>query len=146
VSARVTRRGVTFLEISGLLGPDVGSPRQFTEHFFTFKASPACHPDERNHGLEADPLLVLLTWERDYSAVRRIDDGAMILRESTFDPLVAVRVVRLVALDLAEGGSRTSGEVIGSVGRADFAPFLTQRYDAPHEGLEVPRAGPRSPR
>ena len=54
------------------------------------------------------------------------------------DPLIDVPVKRLVRMELAEGGSRTRGEVLRSVPGEWLAPFLPQRYDDPQEGIDVP--------
>ena len=52
-----------------------------------------------------DVLVTLLTWERDYTSLTRIEDGQIILRESPYDPLVDVPVKRLIRMELAEGAS-----------------------------------------
>jgi acetoacetate decarboxylase len=141
VSAKVTRHGVTFLELDGTIGEDSESPKQFTEYFYCYKALPAAVAEgNENGGFDGDVLLTLLTWERDYDSVRKIDDGRIILRESARDPLIDVPVKRLVRMELAEGGSRTRGEVLRSVPGEWLAPFLPQRYDDPQEGIDVPLA------
>jgi acetoacetate decarboxylase len=138
VNAKVTRHGVTFLELDGKLGEPSDSPKQFTEYFYCYKALPAAAPDAtENGGFDGDVLLTLLTWERDYTSVRRIDDGRIILRESPRDPLIDVPVKRLLRMEFAEGSSRTGGEVLRSVPGEWLQPFLVQRYDDPQEGIEV---------
>jgi acetoacetate decarboxylase len=144
VSAAVTRHGITFLELEGTVGEDAG-PRQLTERFYCYKALPACRPETSdNGGFDGDVLLTRLTWEREYTSVRRIDGGRVILRESPFDPLIDVPVKRLVSMELAEGASRTNGDVLRVVPGEWLAPFLGQRYDEPHVGIEVPLASERS--
>ena len=146
VNAKVTRHGVTFLELDGKIGAPADSPKQFTEHFYCYKALPAAVPDTNdNGGFDREVLLTMLTWERDYSSVRQIEDGRIILRESARDPLVDVPVKRLLRMELAEGASRTGGEVLRSVPGEWLRPFLVQRYDDPQEGIEVALAseGPR---
>jgi len=139
VNAKVTRHGVTFLELGGEVGAPSDSPRQFTEYFYCYKALPAAVPeDNENGGFDGEVLLTLLTWERDYTSVKRIDDVGIILRESPRDPLIDVPVKRLLRMELAEGSSRTSGEVLRSVPGEWLRPFLVQRYDEPQEGIEVP--------
>jgi len=139
VNAKVTRHGVTFLELDGEVGEPSGSRRQFTEYFYCYKALPAAVPEDNdNGGFDGEVLLTLLTWERDYSSVKRIDDGRIILRESPYDPLIDVPVKRLLRMELAEGSSRTSGKVLRSVPGEWFRPFLVQRYDEPQEGIDIP--------
>ena len=138
VNAKVTRHGVTFLELDGKLGAPSDGPKQFTEHFYCYKALPAASPDaNENGGFDGDVLLTLLTWERDYRSVRRLEDSRIILRESPHDPLIDVPVKRLLRMELAEGASRTGGEVLRSVPGEWLQPFLVQRYDDPQEGIEV---------
>jgi acetoacetate decarboxylase len=138
VNAKVTRHGVTFLELKGTVGAPSSSPKRFTEYFYCYKALPAAVPeDNRNGGFDGDVLLTMLTWERDYSSVMQIDDGQVILRESARDPLVDVPVKRLIRMELTEGASRTSGKVLRSVPGDWLAPFIAQRYDDPQEGIEV---------
>lgn len=141
VNAKVTRHGVTFLELDGKIGAASDSPKQFTEYFYCFKALPAAVPEDNvNGGFDGDVLLTMLTWERDYSSVREIEDGQVILRESARDPLVDVPVKRLIRMELVEGASRTSGRVLRSVPGEWLAPFIAQRYDEPQEGVEIPLA------
>jgi acetoacetate decarboxylase len=141
VNAKVTRHGVTFLELDGTIGGEADSPKEFTEYFYCYKALPAAVADgNQNGGFDGEVLLTLLTWERNYDAVRTIDDGRIILRESPYDPLIDVPVKRLLRMELAEGGSRTRGEVLRSVPGEWLAPFLSQRYDDPQEGIDVPLA------
>ena len=140
VGASVRRHGVTCLELAGRGGGDAGRPLQFTEHFYCYKALPACRPDADNGGFDGDVFLTRLVWERDYTSRRAVLDGAITLRESAHDPLVDVPVKRLVHMELAEGGSKTSGDVVARVPGAWLAPFLVQRYDDPGPGIEVPLA------
>jgi acetoacetate decarboxylase len=138
VNAKVTRHGVTFLELDGTIGEAADSPKQFTEYFYCYKALPAAVLDSNdNGGFDGDVLLTMLTWERDYDSVRQIEDGQIILRESPRDPLVDVPVKRLIRMELAEGASRTGGEVLRSVPGEWLQPFLVQRYDEPQEGIEI---------
>jgi acetoacetate decarboxylase len=141
VNARVTRHGITFLELDGTVGPETSAPKRFTEYFYCYKALPAASTDNTdNGGFDGEVLLTLLTWERDYTSVKRIENGRIILRESPHDPLIDVPVKRLIRMELAEGATRTRGEVLRTVPGEWLAPFLVQRYDDPHEGIQVPLA------
>jgi acetoacetate decarboxylase len=138
VNAKVTRHGVTFLELDGKIGAPSDSPKQFTELFYCYKALPAAVPDANdNGGFDGEVLLTMLTWERDYTSVRQVEDGQIILRESARDPLVDVPVKRLLRMEFAEGASRTGGEVLRSVPGEWLQPFLVQRYDEPQTGIEI---------
>ncbi len=138
VNAQVIRHGIPFLELEGSLGPETDSPKQFTEHFYCYKALPSCRPEaSTNGGFDGEVLLTRLDWERDYRSVRRIDDPRIVLRESPYDPLVDVPVKRIVRMELVEGATRTSGTVLRTVPGEWLAPFLVQRYDEPQVGIEL---------
>jgi len=139
VNAKVTRHGVTFLELDGKLGEPSDSPKQFTEYFYCYKALPAAVPESNeNGGFDGEVLLTMLSWERDYSSLRHIEEGRIILREAPHDPLIDVPVKRLLRMEFAEGASRTGGEVLRSVPGEWLQPFLVQRYDEPQLGIDVP--------
>lgn len=141
VNAKVTRHGITFLELDGRVGAETEGPKQFTEYFYCYKALPAAVPEgNENGGFDGEVLLTMLTWERDYRSVRRVEDARIILRESARDPLIDVPVKRLIRMELAEGASRTRGEVLRSVPGEWLAPYIVQRYDEPQEGIDVPLA------
>ena len=141
MNAKVTRHGIAFLELDGAIGDEADSPKEFTEYFYCYKALPAAVAEgNQNGGFDGEVLLTLLTWERNYDSIRTIDDGRIILRESPHDPLIDVPVKRLIRMELAEGGSRTRGEVLRSVPGEWLAPFLSQRYDDPQDGIHVPLA------
>jgi acetoacetate decarboxylase len=147
VNAQVRRRGVTFLELDGVVGDDSGGATQFTEHFYCYKAMPACQPEQNgNGGFDGDVLLTRLIWERDYTRVRRVEEGRVILRESPHDPLVDVPVLRVLSMELAEGSTQTRGEVVRSVPGEWLAPFLAQRYDDPQVGVEIALAADEASR
>ena len=138
VNAKVTRHGVTFLELDGTIGEESDKPKQFTECFYCYKALPAAVPETSdNGGFDGNVLLTMLTWERSYTSVRKVRDGRIILRESPHDPLIDVPVKRLLWMELAEGASKTRGEVLREVPGEWLQPFLVQRYDEPQEGIEV---------
>lgn len=138
VNAQVSRHGVTFLELDGRVGAPKDAPLAFTEHFYCYKALPSCRPEaSENGGFDGEVLLTLLTWEREYTSLRTVHDGRITLRESPFDPLIDVPVKRLVHMELAEGTTRTRGEVLRTVPGAWLAPFIGQRYDEPQVGIEL---------
>jgi acetoacetate decarboxylase len=138
VNAQVTRHGVTFLELDGTVSATSDGPKALTEYFYCYKALPSCVPAEStNGGFDGDVLLTLLTWERNYTSVRRIDNGQVILRESARDPLIDVPVKRLLRMEYVEGSSKTRGDVLRSVPGEWLAPFLVQRYDDPQVGIEI---------
>lgn len=133
VSARVTRMGVTYLEVAGTLGESLGS-RSFTEYGYCVKAFPSC---ERGKGFDQEPLLVRLAWKHAHERVQRVT-GALTLRESPFDPVADLPVRKLVTLEYEVGRSESNGQVLRSIPGEWLVPVLHQRYDDPAaEGIEV---------
>jgi len=147
VNGQVARHGVTFLELGGVLGAETAGPKEFTEYFYCFKALPACRPESNeNGGFDGDVLLTRLTWERNYTSVRTVENGQIILRDSAHDPLVDVPVKRIVSMEFAQGTTRTSGDVVRAVPGEWLAPYLVQRYDEVQQGIELALASElRSP-
>lgn len=133
VAARVTRMGISYLEVEGTLGESLGA-RDFSETAYCVKAFPAC---ERGKGFDQEPLLVRLNWHHQQSAVRRVS-GALTLRESPFDPVADLPVRRLVRLEYEVGRTRSNGEVLRPIPGEWLLPFLHGRYDDPaNQGIDV---------
>jgi len=134
VSASVTRMGVAYLAASGQLGADLG-PRERVEHAFCVKALPAC---EKGRGLDGEPLLVQLEWRHRHERVRRVEGGALALRESPFDPVADLPLRRLVRMEYEEGTTQSNGRVLRALPAEWVLPVLHQRYDEPGvEGVEI---------
>jgi acetoacetate decarboxylase len=134
VTATVERMGTVYLEARGRLGASL-PPRRFTEAAYCFKALPSCEPER---DLDADPLLVRLEWRHDHTAVHRVDDGELLLRESPFDPVADLPLRRLVTFEYEEGTTESNGRVLRSVPGEWLLPFLHQRYDEPAtQGIEI---------
>ncbi|MEM7136544.1 MAG: acetoacetate decarboxylase family protein [Myxococcota bacterium] len=142
VNAKVSRHGITFLELDGTVGEPSDSKRAFVEHFFCYKALPAI---DGAGGFDGEVFLTQLNWERNYDRIRRIDGGQIILRESMFDPLIDVPVRRIVSMEFAEGASVTSGEILRTVPGEWLEPFLVQRYDDPTRGTDIALASESEP-
>ena len=133
VSARVTRMGIPYLEVEGALGAPLPA-RDFTEHAFCVKAFPSC---EKGRGFDQEPLLVQLDWHHRHETVRTVD-GALVLRESPFDPVADLPVRRLVSIQYEVGRTESNGRVLRPIPGEWLLPFLHQRYDDPAtEGVEV---------
>jgi acetoacetate decarboxylase len=133
VAARVTRMGVTYLEVEGTLGESLG-PRDFTETAYCVKAFPSC---EKGKGFDQEPLLVRLEWRHSQQRVQRVA-GALTLRESPFDPVVDLPVRKLVRLEYEVGRTESNGTVLRAIPGEWLLPFFHQRYDDPTaEGIDV---------
>lgn len=134
VWARVTRMGIPYLELRGVVRESLPA-REFSEFGYCFKALPSC---EKGGGFDGDPLLVRLEWKHAHELVNRVE-GEVILRESPFDPVIDLPVRRLVRFEYEEGASQSNGRVLRSVPGEWLLPFLHQRYDDPGaRGIEIP--------
>lgn len=134
VVGKVSRMGTTYIELRGRVGADAG-PRQIVDHSYCFKALPSC---EQGKAFDYDPLLVRLEWRHDQEAVHPIGSGAILLRDSVFDPVADLPVRRIVRMEYEVGRTRSNGTVLRSVPGDWLLPFLHQRYDdVSGDGVEV---------
>ncbi len=124
IVAKVTRMGVTYLELRGTLGKSLGA-QEFTDYAYCYKALPSI---EKGKGFDGDPLLVRLEWKQHLREAQAVE-GEVILRESNFDPVVDLPVKRLVKLQYDEGTSESGGQILRSVPGDWLLPFIHQRYD-----------------
>ncbi len=124
VRGAFSRMGITFVEINGTvtgeapLTPD----RRRTDFYFKFLLDPS------GKGFDSDPWLVHCHREEKTRAVWNVD-GEIILRESKFDPVVDLPVLRVRFIEFAERSSSQRGELIGTVPGEWVRPFVHQRYD-----------------
>lgn len=134
VRATVTRHGITFFEIDGMIGQDLGKPQPFEEYFYCYKGLPSITtPGE----FDGDVWLTRLDWKRDYSAQHSFD-GTVRFVESAYDPLVDVPIRKIVSMDYVEGSTNTSGRLLQKVPGDVIRPFWGQRDDTPRNpGIEI---------
>lgn len=133
IAARVSRMGMTYVEVRGKRTQSLG-PRELVEHAFCFKAFPSC---EKGKSFDNDPLLVQLEWRHKHDAVRRME-GEVVLTDSPLDPVADIPVRRLIGMEYEEGGTHSNGKVLCSVPGESLLPFLHQRYDdTSGDGIEV---------
>lgn len=133
VKASVTREGVTYIEASGIVGPDKG-PREYTQHCYCFKVLPSCEPGK---DFDVDPLLMRLEWRQSHTAAADVT-GEIQLHDSMTDPVADLPIRKIVSFEYDEGTALSSGKVLRSVPGEALKPFLHQRYDDPFTvGIEV---------
>jgi len=133
VAAKVSRMGMTYLEMSGNLGASLGS-RELVEHAYCFKAFPSC---EQGKSFDYEPLLVRLEWRHQHDEVRQMG-GEVVLTDSPLDPVADLPVQRLLRMEYEVGRTQSNGVVVRSVPGESLLPFLHQRYDdTSGEGIEV---------
>jgi acetoacetate decarboxylase len=124
VAGRISRLGVTFIELAGTVVEALDLPGEQHRVDFYFKFLPA--PDGK--GFDAEPSLVYCRRAETARSLERVE-GEVILRESRSDPVVDLPVRRLVSLTLSERRSVQTGEIVTKVPGEWLAPYAHQRYD-----------------
>lgn len=124
VTGRVTRMGITFVEVTGTVGPALDLPDDQERVDFYFKFLPA--PDGK--GFDAEPSLVYCHRTETYRTLADVD-GAVTLTDSRFDPVADLPVRRLVSLTLSERRAVQRGEIVTRVPADWLLPYVHQRYD-----------------
>jgi acetoacetate decarboxylase len=124
VHASFARMGVTFVEINGqVTGPLELTPDR-TRTSFYFKFLPA--PDGK--GFDAEPSLVYCRRAEKTRSVEGIESD-IVLRESRFDPVIDLPVLKIRSIEIAERSSSQTGEIVTRVPGEWLAPYVHQRYD-----------------
>jgi len=138
VRARLTRHGVSFVEVRGRVGGTLPLPEPSEKLDFYFKFLPAVDGAGLDGtGFDLDPVLVhCLRRER----VRRLErvDGEVLLRESPYDPVADLPVLRLLEISVGEKTSDQRGRVVERVSPRALRPYLHQRYDDVQQLLDQP--------
>jgi acetoacetate decarboxylase len=124
VTGRISRLGVTFVEITGRVGDELALPPERERVDFYFKFLPA--PDGK--GFDGDPALVYCHRTEAARSLHAVD-GEVVLRESRFDPVADLPVRRLVSLTLSERRAVQTGEIVERVPADWLLPYAHQRYD-----------------
>ncbi|MBC3841739.1 acetoacetate decarboxylase family protein [Streptacidiphilus sp. 4-A2] len=133
VRARLARHGISFAEVRGRVAGELPLPEPAEKLDFYFKFLPAVD----GSGFDLDPVLVhCLRKER----VRRLErvDGEVLLRESPFDPVADLPVLRLLEITIGEKTSDQRGRVVERVSAQALLPYIHQRYDDPQQLLDAP--------
>jgi acetoacetate decarboxylase len=124
VTGAFRRMGSTFVEISGAIEAEVEPVPERTRTSFYLKFLPS----PSGKGFDGDPLLVHVR-RRERTRRQWKVRGGIVLRESRFDPVVDLPVLRIRDIELAERASTQSGEVMARLPGDWVAPFVHQRYD-----------------
>ncbi|MFI9805509.1 acetoacetate decarboxylase family protein [Streptomyces sp. NPDC052301] len=138
VRAAMTRHGITFVEVRGTVAGELTPPEPSRKTDFYFKFLPAVD----GSGFDTDPLLVHCV---RHERVRRLErvTGDVLLRESPYDPVADLPVLRLREITLGEKTSDQSGRVAERVDAQALLPYVHQRYDDPLQVLDAPPEGSR---
>jgi acetoacetate decarboxylase len=124
VRGHFTRMGTTFVEITGQVTGELEPTPPTTRYSFYLKFLPS----PTGKGFDGEPMLVHCRRDEKTKARWNVD-GEVILRESRFDPVVDLPVLKLRSIELAERSSVQTGEVVTEVPADWVTPYVHQRYD-----------------
>lgn len=123
VEGRITRQGVTFIEITGQVTGDLPVPGPYPARQFWFKFMPAVD----GTGFDGGPLLVRMEQVRKPERIERID-GDLVLRDLAGCPVVDLPVRELVSVQWVRRSSENIPKIVGPVDPVGFAPYSMIRY------------------
>ncbi|MGW4564280.1 acetoacetate decarboxylase family protein [Streptomyces sp. NPDC004561] len=138
VRASLTRHGVTFVEVCGTVAGDLPLPEPARRTDFYFKFLPAVD----GSGFDTDPVLVHCVRHEKVRRLERVT-GEVVLRESPYDPVADLPVLRPPEIIVGEKTSDQSGRVVERVDAQALLPYVHQRYDDPLQVLDAPPEGSR---
>jgi acetoacetate decarboxylase len=124
VRGHFTRMGTTFVEITGTITGEIEPTPQATRTSFYIKLLPS----PTGKGFDGEPMLVYCRRDEKTKTLWGVD-GEVILRDSRFDPVADLPVVRLRSIELGERSSVQTGEVVASLPADWVTPYVHQRYD-----------------
>ncbi|MFI8240078.1 acetoacetate decarboxylase family protein [Streptomyces sp. NPDC085866] len=138
VRAALARHGIAFVEVRGAVSGELPLPEPSRKTDFYFKFLPAVD----GSGFDGDPVLVHCV---RYEKVRRLErvTGDVVLRESGYDPVADLPVLRLREITVGEKTSDQSGRVVERVDAQALLPYVHQRYDDPLQVHDGPPEGSR---
>ncbi|MFE4967541.1 acetoacetate decarboxylase family protein [Streptomyces sp. NPDC056660] len=136
VRAALARHGVAFVEVRGTVGAPLPLPAPAPKTDFYFKFLPAVD----GSGFDGDPLLVHCVREEKVRRLERVT-GEVILRESAYDPVADLPVLRLLDITLGEKTSDQRGRVAERVDPQALLPYVHQRYDDARQIVDAPPEG-----
>jgi acetoacetate decarboxylase len=123
VEGRITRDGVTFIEVIGDIAESLPVPAPYPARQFWIKFLPAVSGD----GFDAGPFLVRLEQVRKPQSIERID-GKLELRDVDTAPVVDLPVLEIESMHWTVRSSDNQPHVVGEIDGAAFAPFVAARY------------------
>ena len=124
VEARVTRNGVTLIEIVGdVTDPvEVPPPTQHSEWWIKFS------PSVRGEGFDAGPWLVKAHGNQRTHSLENID-GKIVLGDSASDPVADLPVRELVSIQWRVYDGDHTVELASEIDAEGIKPFMHGRYD-----------------
>jgi acetoacetate decarboxylase len=123
VEGRITRDGVTFIEVVGDVAETLPTPDPYPARQFWFKFLPAVD----GNGFDAGPFLVRLEQMRKPQSIERIE-GKLELRDCASAPVVDLPVLETVSMQWVVRSRQNTPRLVGQVDPDAFAPFVAARY------------------
>ncbi|MEU7408296.1 acetoacetate decarboxylase family protein [Streptomyces sp. NPDC042638] len=136
VRASMARHGIAFVEIRGAASGPLPLPEPARRTDFYFKFLPAVD----GSGFDGEPVLVHCVRHEKVRRLERVT-GDVVLRESLYDPVADLPVLRLLEITVGEKTSDQSGRVAERVDAQALLPYVHQRYDDPLQAHDGPPAG-----
>lgn len=136
VRASLARHGIAFVEIRGAVSGALPLPEPSRKTDFYFKFLPAVD----GSGFDGDPVLVHCVRNEKVRRLERVT-GDVVLRESMYDPVADLPVLRLLEITVGEKTSDQSGRVAERVDARALLPYIHQRYDDPLQAHDAPPEG-----
>lgn len=124
VHGHYERLGIRFLEVNGTVTGELPLTPEQTRTSFYLKFLPAVD----GKGFDGEPQLVYCTRAEKTRKVEAID-GEVLLRESRFDPVADLPVLKVRSIEIAQRSSIQRGTVKCAVPADWVAPYVHQRYD-----------------
>lgn len=124
VEGRVTRQGVTFIEIVGDVTEELPVPDPYPARQWWFKFLPAV----QGEGFDAGPLLVRVDQVRTPESLERVD-GKLVLRDLPSCPVVDLPIVETESISWTVRKSTHEPTLVGPVDADAFLPYAFSRYD-----------------
>jgi acetoacetate decarboxylase len=124
VEGRITRQGVTFIEIVGDVAETLPTPEPYPAHQWWFKFLPAVEGE----GFDAGPFLVRVDQVRSPESVERVE-GKLVLRDLPSCPVVDLPIVETESIRWTVRKSTHTPKLVGPVDGDAFLPYAYSRYD-----------------
>lgn len=124
VEGRITRNGVTFIEIVGDIDRTLPTPAPYATSQWWFKFLPAVS----GSGFDAGPLLVRYDQVRTPVTVENVV-GKLVLRDEPTAPVVDLPILETVSITWTTRSSKGQAKLVGPVDPVAFEPFAHSRYD-----------------
>ncbi|MYX93262.1 acetoacetate decarboxylase [Streptomyces sp. SID486] len=136
VRASMARHGIAFVEVRGAVSGPLPLPEPAGRTDFYFKFLPAVD----GSGFDGDPVLVHCVRHEKVRRLERVT-GDVVLRESLYDPVADLPVLRLLEITIGEKTSDQRGRVAERVDAQALLPYVHQRYDDPLQAHDGPPEG-----